>query len=224
MEQVDGGQDGDGGGEPDSRDGQGAGRAGGGEVDDVAGGGDDRAVGQPRCELAEALGQERGGDPPPQPQAAAEQEQAAILDAAREVFAERGYARATIREITRRAGVTYGLIMRHFGTKERLLVEALPGPRAAALVVPGELATLPERIATAFVAEAESAGDGEHAMVTLIRSAASGEEVAMPLYAAAEREVTATFREVLAPAVDAAFARSDSAFSSPPSSTASPAR
>src|SRR5580704_11674648 len=97
-----------------------------------------------------------------------EASRAAILEAAREVFSERGYARATIREIARRAGVTHGLVMRHFGTKEQLLVEALPGPRAAAQVVPGDLATLPERVAAAFVAEAEAAGDGEHAMVTLI--------------------------------------------------------
>ncbi len=62
----------------------------------------------------------------------------AILEAAREVFTERGYARATIREIARRAGVTHGLVMRHFGTKEQLLIEALPGPRVAAGVVPGD--------------------------------------------------------------------------------------
>ena len=128
-----------------------------------------------------------------------EASRAAILDAAREVFAERGYARATIREIARRAGVTHGLVMRHFGSKEQLLIEALPGPRAAADVVPGDLDTLPERVATAFVAGTESAGRGEHAVVALIRSAASDEQVAVPLYAAVEREITATFREVLGP-------------------------
>ncbi|MGH3248477.1 MAG: TetR/AcrR family transcriptional regulator [Trebonia sp.] len=127
-----------------------------------------------------------------------EASRAAILEAAREVFTERGYARGTIREIARRAGVTHGLVIRHFGTKERLLIAALPGPRAAARVVPGDLATLPERIAAAFVEETESAG-GENVMVALIRSAASSEEVAMPLFAAVEREVTAAYREVLGP-------------------------
>ena len=127
---------------------------------------------------------------------------AAILEAAREVFTERGYARATIREIARRAGVTHGLVMRHFGTKEQLLIAALPGPRAAASVVPGDLDTLPERIAATFVEETESAG-GEHALVALIRSAASGETVAMPLYAAMESEVTAAFREALGPGTEA---------------------
>ena len=117
------------------------------------------------------------------------------------MFAERGYARATIREIARRAGVTHGLVMRHFGTKEQLLIEALPGPRVLWGVVPGDLGTLPDRLAAVFVAETESAG-GEHALVALIRSAASGEAVAMPLYAAMEREITAAFREVLGPGTE----------------------
>jgi AcrR family transcriptional regulator len=130
-----------------------------------------------------------------------EASRAAILDAAREVFAERGYARATIREIARRAGVTHGLVMRHFGTKEQLLIEALPGPRAAASVLSGDLGTLPDRVAAVFVAEADSAG-GEHALVALIRSAASGEAVAMPLYAAMERQITAAFRDVLGPGTE----------------------
>jgi hypothetical protein len=142
------------------------------------------------------------GGPPPRRRRDPEASRAAILEAACEVFTERGYARATIREIARRAGVTHGLVMRHFGTKERLLIAALPGPRAAAGVVPGDLATFPERVAAAFVAETESAGRGELAIVALIRSAASGEEAVMPLYAAMEQEVTATFREVLGPGLE----------------------
>jgi AcrR family transcriptional regulator len=134
-----------------------------------------------------------------------EASRAAILDAAREVFTERGYARGTVREIARRAGVTHGLVMRHFGSKEQLLIQALPGPRVIAHVTPGDLGTLPERIAAAFVAETEPANDGGHTppvAVALIRSAASGEEVAMPLYAAVEREITANFRRVLGPGTE----------------------
>jgi AcrR family transcriptional regulator len=140
-------------------------------------------------------------DPPRRHRRNPEASRAAILEAAREVFTERGYARATIREIARRAGVTHGLVMRHFGTKEQLLIEALPGPRAAASVLPGDLDTLPERVAAVFVEETESAGS-EHALVALIRSAASGEAVAMPLYAAMEGEITAAFREVLGPGTE----------------------
>ena len=144
----------------------------------------------------------RSGRPPRRRRRDPEASRAAILEAAREVFTERGYARATIREIARRAGVTHGLVMLHFGTKEQLLIEALPGPRVAAGVLPGDLSTLPDRVAAVFVEETEAAG-GEHALVALIRSAASGEEVAMPLYAAMEREITAAFREVLGPGTEA---------------------
>jgi AcrR family transcriptional regulator len=138
-------------------------------------------------------------DPPPRRRRDPEASRAAILEAARAVFTERGYARATIREIARRAGVTHGLVMRHFGTKEQLLIQALPGPRAAAGLQPGDLATLPERIATGFVAETDSAGDGEHVVVALIRSAASDEQAAMPLYAAVQREIAAAFQEAIGP-------------------------
>ena len=118
------------------------------------------------------------------------------------MFTERGYARATIREIASRAGVTHGLVMRHFGSKERLLLLALPGPRAIAGVVLGDIDTLPERVAAAFMAETEAAGSGAHAGIALIRSAASGEEAAMPLYAALEREITDGFRAVLGPGAE----------------------
>lgn len=149
------------------------------------------------CTLSGMEGQ--ADSPPPKRRRDPEASRAAILEAAREVFTERGYAHATIREIARRAGVTHGLVMRHFGAKEQLLIEALPGPRVAAGVLPGDISTLPERLAAAFVAQTESANAGEHAVVALIRSAASGEEAAMPLYAAMERETTAAFRQVLGP-------------------------
>ena len=141
------------------------------------------------------------GSPPAKRRRDPEASRTAILEAAREVFTERGYARGTVREIARRAGVTHGLVMRHFGSKEQLLIAALPGPRVIADVAPGDLRTLPERVAAAFVAETEPADGSAHTpvAVALIRSAASGDEVAMPLYTAVEREITATFRQVLGP-------------------------
>jgi TetR/AcrR family transcriptional regulator, regulator of cefoperazone and chloramphenicol sensitivity len=45
---------------------------------------------------------------------------ARIRDAALRQFAEHGYARATIREISRAAGVSPGLVQHHFGSKEAL--------------------------------------------------------------------------------------------------------
>lgn len=46
--------------------------------------------------------------------------EAAILDAARELFAELGFERATIRGVASRAGVDPALVMQYFGSKEGL--------------------------------------------------------------------------------------------------------
>ena len=42
---------------------------------------------------------------------------ASILDAARELFAERGYAEVTVREIAKHAGVTHALVYQYVGSK-----------------------------------------------------------------------------------------------------------
>ena len=49
-----------------------------------------------------------------------------ILTAARAVFAEVGYDRATVRAIASRAGADPGLVMRYFGSKEDLFTRAVP--------------------------------------------------------------------------------------------------
>lgn len=120
----------------------------------------------------------------------------AILAAARAAFAERGYARATIREIAGRAGVTHGLVMRHFGSKERLFLAAVPGTRDLPELVPGPPGTLPDRIARAFVERMERA-DGSDPFLALIRSAASDEGAATALYTAMRDSSMAAYRTVL---------------------------
>lgn len=45
----------------------------------------------------------------------------ALLDAATELFAERGPAQVSIKDIAAHAGVNHGLVHRHFGSKEALL-------------------------------------------------------------------------------------------------------
>ncbi|MFD7659823.1 TetR family transcriptional regulator [Actinosynnema sp. NPDC059797] len=112
-----------------------------------------------------------------------EAHRAAILDAARAAFAERGYDRATIREIAQRAGVTHGLVMRHFTSKEQLFLAAVPGPRDLGELLPGPLETLPERVASGFVDRMERAGGGDP-FLALIRGAASDEAAATRLYEA----------------------------------------
>ncbi len=46
---------------------------------------------------------------------------AAVLRAAAELFAERGPAATSIRDIAARSKVNHGLVFRHFGTKEQLV-------------------------------------------------------------------------------------------------------
>ncbi len=54
-----------------------------------------------------------------------------LLAAARDEFSERGYARATTREIAKRAGVAEPLLFRHFGSKAALFNEVVFGPLRA---------------------------------------------------------------------------------------------
>lgn len=61
---------------------------------------------------------------------------AATLSAAAELFAERGPAATSIRDIATRSKVNHGLIYRHFGTKEQLVGAVLEhlGGRLTALL------------------------------------------------------------------------------------------
>ena len=56
-----------------------------------------------------------------------------ILQAARDLFAERGYEAATMRELATRAGVAVGTINLHFADKTSLLAAALDEDIEAAL-------------------------------------------------------------------------------------------
>lgn len=63
--------------------------------------------------------------PPPTTASAPRRARDALLDAAIELFAARGPASVSVREIGRLAGVNQGLIYRHFGSKSALLAEAI---------------------------------------------------------------------------------------------------
>jgi AcrR family transcriptional regulator len=55
-----------------------------------------------------------------------EGKRAAVLDAARRLFAQRGFAATTTADVARAAGVSEGIVFHHFGSKAELL-EAIAG-------------------------------------------------------------------------------------------------
>jgi len=76
-----------------------------------------------------------------------------LLDAARELFAERGFERSTIRDIGERAGLDSTLIARYFGSKAALYLETMRTDFAAEdphalrdLLDPGRLTEVLERV------------------------------------------------------------------------------
>lgn len=79
----------------------------------------------------------------------------AILDAARESFAERGFSDTSVRAVAARAGVDAALVHHYFGTKDRLFAAAMelpfdPAAVAPALLEPG-LEGLGERLVRFFL-------------------------------------------------------------------------
>jgi AcrR family transcriptional regulator len=125
-----------------------------------------------------------------------EEKRAAILAAARLEFAERGYEKATIRAIAKRAGVTHGLVLLHFANKERLFYDAAEGPQVLGEQVQGDLEGLPARVAQAFVRRMESA-DGGDPLIAVIRSAASHGQAATALLQTMREQSTLAFAQVL---------------------------
>jgi AcrR family transcriptional regulator len=79
----------------------------------------------------------------------------AILTAAREAFADRGYDQASIRLIASGAGVDPALVHHYFGTKEQLFLASIKSPVNPAefvpLIVAGGPAELPERLVRTFL-------------------------------------------------------------------------
>lgn len=79
----------------------------------------------------------------------------AILDAAREQFAEKGYAAASVRAIARVADVDPALVHHYFGSKEKVFVAAMELPFDPAdrlsVALEGDLDGLAERLTRMFL-------------------------------------------------------------------------
>lgn len=121
-----------------------------------------------------------------------------LLEAARVRFARDGFDRTSIRDIAADVGVDQALVIRYFGSKERLFSAASsPEPKTYGIFAgpPDELA---ERLLD-WVISIEGAG-GESQFVTLLRS--SSDEAAIDLL----RGRMASFTKQLAAGIDAADA------------------
>ena len=106
-----------------------------------------------------------------------------LLDAARQVFFERGYDGATVRSIAARAGVDPAMVSHWFGGKEGLFAAATSIPVDPATLVDeltaGGVDGIGERIVRRFLTVWDTAGGGR--LIALIRSVSSHEESARML-------------------------------------------
>ncbi|MFJ6687141.1 TetR/AcrR family transcriptional regulator [Streptomyces werraensis] len=125
-----------------------------------------------------------------------EARRSAILQAARATFAEQGFAKTTIREVARRAEVTHGLVIRHFGSKEQLFLASVPSSRNLMAEVAGDPKSLPVRVARSYVQRMSESG-GSDPFVALIRAVASEEDAAKRLFAAMQEESLEMYRHVI---------------------------
>jgi AcrR family transcriptional regulator len=146
--------------------------------------------------MATEAGQRRGrpaGSPP---------NREAILAAAREQFAERGYDNATIRGIAARAGVDPALVHHYYGSKADLFAAALRmplSPRDVLVdVLDGDVDTLGERLVRRFldIWSAEAGGIGE-AVLGMLRSATTHEAAARMVREFVSREALGRVAEAL---------------------------
>lgn len=99
---------------------------------------------------------------------------AALLDAARELFASEGYVGTTVRAVAERAGVNQALLFRHFGNKEALFTEAVAG-QALDLLGAGPPEQLLERTLAAMLAGDTS---GAELFFATLRSAGNADVAA----------------------------------------------
>ncbi|GGN30802.1 TetR family transcriptional regulator [Streptomyces kronopolitis] len=117
-----------------------------------------------------------------------------LLDAASELFAERGYERATVRDIADRAGANQALLFRYFGSKKALFGEVMarggqeqlrstPADRLFEVALRGMLAG--------------GGGDADRSLEVCLRSIGGSDEIADALRGLGEEyaEVLATLSE-----------------------------
>lgn len=123
------------------------------------------------------------GRPPGGP--GAERNREGILGAARELFAEKGFERTTMRSVATRAGVDAALIHHYFGTKRGLLLAALRPPedlttdvRRRLVEVRAGSGEVGVELVRAVVTLWDEHPEVRHRMIALIRVALVDDDVA----------------------------------------------
>jgi AcrR family transcriptional regulator len=111
---------------------------------------------------------------------AGENTRAALLDAARAEFTERGFDGATVRTIAQRAGVDAAMVNHWFGGKDGLFLAAMEIPIDPAQILSLALNGDPEQAAVRLLRTFLSIWDanGGGALVALVRSVAGHEQAA----------------------------------------------
>jgi AcrR family transcriptional regulator len=104
-----------------------------------------------------------------------------IVLAARESFADKGFAATSMRAVARRAGVDAALVHHYFDSKDELFVEAMAIPvdprQVAARILDGPPQDMGRRIATVFLGVWES-DEGQQRMKAIFRSVVTSDDVA----------------------------------------------
>lgn len=104
---------------------------------------------------------------------------AAILAAARACFTRASYEHVGVRDIAAIAGIDAALVIRYFGSKERLFAEAVTGPLGLGDLLDGDRAGLGERLAR-YVLHKDASAKGEFdPVLALLRSAPNAHAAAL---------------------------------------------
>jgi AcrR family transcriptional regulator len=131
---------------------------------------------------------------PSPPLRKSERTRTAILEAARRLFAERGYEATTIRDVAAGAAIDPAMVIRYFGSKDDLFVRAAELELRLPALDRGPRRAVGETLVRRFI-ELWEGPDAHVGMAVLLRSAASNEPSA------------AKMRELFATQVCAALAR-----------------
>ena len=111
----------------------------------------------------------------PDPTSGSAATRAALLTAARALFAEAGYDAVGVREIGARAGVTAALVNRYFGSKLGLFAAAVADSFTVGDLLVGDRATLGERLARYLVGRRRGGTAAAEPTLVVLRSASSPE-------------------------------------------------